>query len=240
VIGETKYVDYVDKEEHKFSKPHTKNLKIALNLFSVPTNSDGGGYTATAGEVVTNLTTQNALLSSTIDELKTQLTTLSTGSSTELETLKTQNATLESTIDDLKSQITTLSATSAELGAFSSKFNFKDISSHLSATDTTINIDLATGSEFEIDLTMLTGSVVTLAWSNTPVDKVDIFLKLTGAGNKTINWGFANIKWIAPDGSLRPTHTEFGVYFNTGNTTPDFVYLWSYDGGVTVYGKIMR
>ena len=51
----------------------------------------------------------------------------------------------------------------------------------------------------------------------------------------TINWG--SINWIKTDGTTTTTFADLGI---TLTSVRDWVYLWTRDGGTTVYGKVLR
>lgn len=55
-------------------------------------------------------------------------------------------------------------------------------------------------------------------------------------GSSTITW--PTIRWVLTDGT---TTTNFATTSITLQTSgPDFILLWTYDGGTTVYGKVIR
>ena len=55
-------------------------------------------------------------------------------------------------------------------------------------------------------------------------------------GAATITW--PTINWIKPDGSTTTTFTSNGITLQASGT--DWVFLWSRDGGATIYGRVLR
>ena len=65
----------------------------------------------------------------------------------------------------------------------------------------------------------------------------ELMLEVTNGGAHTITWPLVN--WIKPDGTFTTIFSEQPVSsLQVGGT--DFVFLWTTDGGGTVYGKIVR
>ncbi|MFM9928207.1 hypothetical protein VLK31_34930 [Variovorax sp. H27-G14] len=82
------------------------------------------------------------------------------------------------------------------------------------------------------------GGNITLTLSGWPAagSTAELLLEAVNFGGKTITWPTVN--WVKADGSFTTTVSSNGVTFQGAGI--DFVLLWSRDGGVTVYGKVMR
>jgi hypothetical protein len=80
---------------------------------------------------------------------------------------------------------------------------------------------------------------VTLSITNWPVSGEYGTLLIEGVnlGAATITWPGA-INWITSDGSFTTTFSSNGVALQTSGT--DFIFLFTRDGGTTIYGKILR
>ncbi|UOD31682.1 hypothetical protein INH39_08370 [Massilia violaceinigra] len=53
-------------------------------------------------------------------------------------------------------------------------------------------------------------------------------------------WNPTNIKWIKPDGSHAATLGAVPVTMLASTTVADWIMLWTVDGGVNIFGKVMR
>jgi len=82
-----------------------------------------------------------------------------------------------------------------------------------------------------------TGSV-SLTVSNWPASGVlgELLIEGINLGSATITWPTVN--WIKSDGTTTTTFASNGVTLQATGT--DWVFLWTRDGGTTVYGKIVR
>lgn len=82
-----------------------------------------------------------------------------------------------------------------------------------------------------------TGSV-TLSVTNWPASGVlgELLIEGINLGGATITWPTVN--WIKSDGTTTTTFASNGVTLQATGT--DWVFLWTRDGGTTVYGKIVR
>lgn len=68
----------------------------------------------------------------------------------------------------------------------------------------------------------------------------EILIEGINLGAATITW--PTINWVKPDGT---TTTTFSTYATAAGVTlassgRDWVYLWTRDGGTTIYGKVIR
>jgi hypothetical protein len=99
---------------------------------------------------------------------------------------------------------------------------------------TTQTLDYTAGSHQKITAT----GNHTIATSNWPPsgNLGELLLELVNGGAYTITWPTVN--WIKSDGSTTTTFSSNGVTLQSSGT--DWVYLWSRDGGTTIYGKIVR
>jgi hypothetical protein len=61
-------------------------------------------------------------------------------------------------------------------------------------------------------------------------------LELTNGGSHEITW--PTINWILQDGMTTTVATEAGFMLQEAGV--DFVYLWTRDGGTTIYGRVVR
>jgi hypothetical protein len=79
---------------------------------------------------------------------------------------------------------------------------------------------------------------VSLTVSNWPASGVlgELLIEGINLGGATITW--PTINWIKSDGTTTTTFASNGVTLLTSGT--DWVFLWTRDGGTTVYGKIVR
>lgn len=81
-------------------------------------------------------------------------------------------------------------------------------------------------------------TITTSAWPVTG-NLGELLLQLVADGTgRTITW--PTINWVKADGSFTTTFASNGVTLQTANDTIDFVFLWSFDAGTTIYGKILR
>jgi hypothetical protein len=82
----------------------------------------------------------------------------------------------------------------------------------------------------------------TLSITNWPVSGLmgELFIKGVNLGAATITW--PTITWVKPDGSHTTTFSDYltaaGAALQSSGT--DFIYLWTDDGGATIYGKLVR
>ena len=79
---------------------------------------------------------------------------------------------------------------------------------------------------------------VSLTVSNWPASGVlgELLIEGINLGGATITW--PTINWIKSDGTTTTTFASNGVTLQSSGT--DWVFLWTRDGGTTVYGKIVR
>jgi hypothetical protein len=79
---------------------------------------------------------------------------------------------------------------------------------------------------------------VSLTISNWPASGVlgELLIEGINFGAATITWPTVN--WIKSDGTTTTTFASNGVTLQSTGT--DWVFLWTRDGGTTVYGKIVR
>lgn len=79
---------------------------------------------------------------------------------------------------------------------------------------------------------------VSLTISNWPASGVlgELLIEGINLGAATITWPTVN--WIKSDGTTTTTFASNGVTLQSTGT--DWVFLWTRDGGTTVYGKIVR
>jgi hypothetical protein len=77
-----------------------------------------------------------------------------------------------------------------------------------------------------------------LSFSNWPESGAlgEMVLELTNGGSFTVTW--PTIHWILQDGQTTTVATEAG--FELQESGVDFVYLWTRDGGTTIYGRVVR
>ena len=100
------------------------------------------------------------------------------------------------------------------------------------ASGTTVTVDLATGSFFEIDLQNASGDIATFTISNPHASQVSTFkLQITqGSTARQISWGsLSAFKW---PGGTGPTLT-------TTNDKVDILQFTTWDAATTWYGKIV-
>ena len=67
----------------------------------------------------------------------------------------------------------------------------------------------------------------------------DMMLELVNGGGVNLSWPVA-INWVKADGTTTTSFGSNGVTLTAGATNRDWVYLWSTDGGTTIFGKIVR
>ena len=79
---------------------------------------------------------------------------------------------------------------------------------------------------------------VSLTVTNWPASGVlgELLIEGINLGAATITW--PTINWIKSDGTTTTTFASNGVTLQSSGT--DWVFLWTGDGGTTVYGKIVR
>lgn len=101
-------------------------------------------------------------------------------------------------------------------------------------SDTTSALDYTNGSH---QRWAPTGSV-SLTVTNWPASGVlgELLIEGINLGSATITWPTVN--WIKSDGTTTTTFASNGVTLQATGT--DWVFLWTRDGGTTVYGKIVR
>lgn len=82
------------------------------------------------------------------------------------------------------------------------------------------------------------GGALTVATSNWPATGQlgELVIELINGGSALITW--PTVRWVKSDGSYTTTFTSNGVLLQASGT--DWIYLWSTDGGTTVWGKVMR
>ena len=82
------------------------------------------------------------------------------------------------------------------------------------------------------------GAPLSVVFENLPPSGrgTEIVLQLVNGGAFTISW--PSINWIKTDGTMTTNLNDTGIALQTAGM--DFVRLWSYDGGVTMFGKVMR
>lgn len=99
---------------------------------------------------------------------------------------------------------------------------------------TTSALDYANGSHQRWAPT----GTVSLTISNWPASGVlgELLIEGINLGAATITW--PTINWIKSDGTTTTTFASNGVTLQSSGT--DWVFLWTRDGGTTVYGKIVR
>ncbi len=102
------------------------------------------------------------------------------------------------------------------------------------ASGTTVTVDLATGSFFEIDLENATEEVAELIISNPHASQVSTFkLHITqGSTARVIRWAAPNESHIKWPGGTAPTLT-------TTNNKVDILQFTTWDAATTWYGKIV-
>ena len=82
------------------------------------------------------------------------------------------------------------------------------------------------------------GSTVTLVINNWPPFSTlgELLIEGVNLGSATITW--PTINWIKSDGTMTTVFSNNGVTLRTSGI--DFIFLWTRDGGTTIYGKVMR
>ena len=65
----------------------------------------------------------------------------------------------------------------------------------------------------------------------------ELVLELVNGGSAIVT-GLDGIRWIRTDGSYTTTFNNSGVTLQASGT--DWIYLWSRDGGATIWGKVVR
>ncbi len=85
------------------------------------------------------------------------------------------------------------------------------------------------------------GGALTLAFTGwAPAGSFsDMMLELVNGGGVNLSWPVA-INWIKADGTTTTSFGSNGVTLTSGTTNRDWVYLWTVDGGTTIFGKIVR
>jgi hypothetical protein len=128
---------------------------------------------------------------------------------------------------------TTYVATQSGVETLSSK-TLKNQSIQYYNSGTTSALDYTNGSN---QRWAPTGSV-SLTISNWPASGVlgELLIEGINLGAATITW--PTINWIKSDGTTTTTFASNGVTLQSSGT--DWVFLWTRDGGTTVYGKIVR
>lgn len=82
------------------------------------------------------------------------------------------------------------------------------------------------------------GGALTIATTGWPAtgQMGELVLELINGGSALITW--PNIRWVKGDGSYTTTFSSNGVLLQSSGT--DWIYLWSTDGGTTIWGKVLR
>lgn len=83
------------------------------------------------------------------------------------------------------------------------------------------------------------GGALTVAISNWKAagQLSELLIELVNGGSANIT-GLDGIRWIKSDGSYTTTFANAGVTLQASGT--DWVFIWSRDGGATVWGKVVR
>ena len=103
------------------------------------------------------------------------------------------------------------------------------------ASGTTITVDSATGSSFEIDLQTASGDISTFTINNPSSTYINSFiLKITqGSTARQIIWsGLTNIIWPSDEGPITPTLT-------TTDNAVDILSFTTYNNGTTWHGSLV-
>lgn len=112
-------------------------------------------------------------------------------------------------------------------------------------------IDKGTVSSGEVNFSFLAGNVqrlqvagaVTIKFSGFPAAGVlgDMMLKLVNGGAAPVTF-FQTINWILPTGATTTSLATYLAAISRGTTFQlsgtDFIYVWTDDGGTTIYGKL--
>lgn len=82
------------------------------------------------------------------------------------------------------------------------------------------------------------GGAITLATTNWPAAGTlgELMFELVNGGSSTVTW--PTINWVRVDGSFTTVFANNGVTLQGSGI--DFVFLWTRNGGATIYGKIVR
>lgn len=115
------------------------------------------------------------------------------------------------------------------------------------------SVDLGNSGTSTQDLNYQTGAVkrikatgnFTITTSNWPAtgNMGEMLLRLVADGTgRTITYtlGSGTTNFVKTDGSFATTPALSGVTMQTTNDAIDFVYMWSFNAGVTVYAKVLR
>lgn len=87
------------------------------------------------------------------------------------------------------------------------------------------------------------GGTTQLTFTNWPASGVvgELFLEVWNGASSTLNWPVVN--WVKSDGTISTgtvNSTLPSVVASLQTTGVDFIFLWTHDGGTTIYGKVMR
>lgn len=82
------------------------------------------------------------------------------------------------------------------------------------------------------------GGALTIATSNWPSAGTlgQLVIKLVNGGSAAITW--PTINWIKTDGTFTTVFAANGISLQAAGT--DFAFIWTDDGGTTMYGKFVR
>ena len=78
------------------------------------------------------------------------------------------------------------------------------------------------------------GGALTIATSGWPASNVlgDLFLRIVNGGSAVITW--PTLTWVKPDGTTQSTPPR-----SLQSSGTDWVVMWSYDGGTTIFARFL-
>lgn len=95
----------------------------------------------------------------------------------------------------------------------------------------TFNVAAAVSQRLQI------GAAVTLAFSGwESAQFADLVIQLVNGAAFAVTW--PTIYWIKSDGTTTTSFASNGITLQTSGT--DWIYLWTVDGGTTIYGRVIR
>jgi len=80
-------------------------------------------------------------------------------------------------------------------------------------------------------------TIFTQGWINNEIS--ELVIEIRQGGLYSVTWN-NTIGWIDFNGNLITSLAELGRILNSDPNVPDFIMLWSTDGGATIFGKVLR
>jgi hypothetical protein len=81
------------------------------------------------------------------------------------------------------------------------------------------------------------GAALAVSFTGWPATGLaELVIELVNGGAHILTW--PTIRWVKSDGSFATLFSNSGVVLNTSGT--DWIYIWTTDGGVTLWGAVLR